>query len=218
MIVFGLGDSNYEHFNKFSIDFERKARELKANILIPTELTDASKNRTIEDFLVWSQRSIPVIKRSVVPLSASEYKKYKHTLETVNFQLSIVRNNKKSSCDNVSFWTTKYKACQKAKVVSIKEIRQVETLTDKTLLVQLKFEDSNQSFKLADNFAFYPKNSIAQINKTLSHFQVDAQSRIAFGKQTTKKQFPFPDNVKVKTLLKNYLDLHGPVTYYNKQS
>lgn len=221
MIVFGLGDSNYEHFNKFATDFERTIKGLKADLLMATEFTDASKNRTIEDFLLWSQRALSAIKKSVSLLSPSDYSKYKHTLETANFRVSLVRNSKKSSCDNVSFWTMKYKACQKARVVSVKEIRQVETLADKTLLVQFEFEDKNQSFNLADNFAFYPKNSSAQVDKTLAFFRVDRQSRVAFEKRShasDKKPFPFPDNVKVETLLKNYLDLHGPVTFANQQN
>ena len=170
--------------------------------------------------MVWSQKVIPVLGQTLPVLTGRHRQNFLNSCENKAYKIEIAASGRQINPKHDSYRTKNYQTGLTGRIVSVKDIRKTESAIEKTLLIQVDLDESAGSFSLADNIAFFPKNSKSKVHRVVKYFEVDPNSYVNVSCQDTKEAevvAPFPSAVKIKSLLRSHLDLHAPVTFANQQ-
>lgn len=171
--------------------------------------------------MVWAQKTLPLLNWQLPVLVGRQRHQFLKTCESKAFSVAIGSSPIPLNSKHESFRSKNYKSAFGGRIVSVKDIRKIDSPIEKTLLVQIELDDPAATFSLADNMAFFPKNTKPRVQKVVRYFELDPHSFVNLVCQENKEAeivTPFPSGLRVKELLRNHLDLHAPVTFAHQKS
>lgn len=188
--------------------------------VVDLDSTDASHGKTLEDFVVWTNKMIPQILNLIPVLTGSEHFEFVKQIENQKYKIQINKSKGQSKDYPESFRTNAYKIAFKGKLTSIKELRKTPDETEKTFLVNIRLEQNSSPFNLVDNIGIFPQNSENNVEKTIDHFQLNGNHYVSFKTEKNQEKivFPFPDNLRIEKILRNHIDLHSMATFLKKKN
>lgn len=220
-VVYGLGDITYTYYGKFSVDFDAALEKRKATRLKNQVIGSNDKNNIADHFAdykegFWSSIIQHVPMKDYDPNEKDDdfdqdenLPKYKFITEATTDIFEEVGN-----LDQYEIHTRMVLQASKAKVIEMKDLRQRNTETGRTIHIEMKLPDG-VSYDTAANLILYPENSEENVNKVLKEIlELDGNQKF---KLTVNKRFarssnikrPFPDGITVKEYLQRWIDLQG---------
>ena len=230
--VFGLGNKQYDHYNKMGIDVDKYLSSLGANRI--SELGLGDDNGTLEDdFEQWKQRFIATIMVKYHPNAESlGFTQEKLTAlcgssaSSVETEVTIPAKIKsdftieflsKSSSNKVTpnlnpkamnTSTRHFFTAPSAPLLVNKELRKQNGKNNQdsgsTRHIELSLVGTGLDYTTADNLAILPENSVEQLAKVL-HYDLDGVFTLTHADKDWKECFPTP--CTVRDLLTKYLDI-----------
>lgn len=110
---------------------------------------------------------------------------------------------------------SKYVAAKKAKVVEIKELRQMPTEDLSTLQIELQLPPG-ETYQTAENMVVFPVNTPKAVEKMLAYLQKTGSERVSLNPKMSpeehkKAALSFPPNKSLRSILKKFIDIKAPV-------
>jgi NADPH-ferrihemoprotein reductase len=215
--VFGLGNSQYENFNKMGREFNEKLSELGAERVF--DYGEGDDDATLEDdFENWKGLVMPALAKryrpsSSIPVVMSETISERCHL-TYEVEKCVPVSHPKAPSSNLISTTSKYFfSCHPVIVTKNKEMR---TPADGGHTVHMEFDLTNTSVKYytADNLAVIPDNSEAAVNQfatTCGGFDLSQFISIVRAPEADEEaipfKHPFPNPCSLRDVFTLYLDI-----------
>ncbi|CAD8213564.1 unnamed protein product [Paramecium pentaurelia] len=200
--VFGLGNRQYEHYNKIG----RLTNNLleKQNAIRFYKYGEGDANSTLEDdFIDWKKDLWNVLKELIHPTpQSSTFKLVKSNKEEINFDQTLQ--------GQFQYQTKQFLKAKYCQVVSITQLRQNQQ--DGSTL-QIIFDTGREGieYKTAMNLGVYPENNDEQILEIANYLGENLKTiyTLELLEETNKAKLPFPSPLSVKKILKHFLDFNG---------
>ncbi|CAD8177566.1 unnamed protein product [Paramecium pentaurelia] len=200
--VFGLGNRQYEHYNKIG-KLTNNLLE-KQNAIRCYKYGEGDANSTLEDdFIDWKKDLWNVLKGLIHPTpQGSTFKLVKSNKEEINFD--------QTPQGQFDFQTKQFLKAKYCQVVSITQLRQNQQ--DGSTL-QIIFDTGREGieYKTAMNLGVYPENNDEQILEIANYLGENLNTIYTLEQleETKKAKMPFPSPLSVKKILKHFLDFNG---------
>ncbi|CAD8077780.1 unnamed protein product [Paramecium primaurelia] len=200
--VFGLGNRQYEHYNKIG-KLTNNLLE-KQNAIRCYKYGEGDANSTLEDdFIDWKKDLWNVLKELIHPTpQGSTFKLVKSNKEEINFDQTLQ--------GQFDFQTKQFLKAKYCQVVSITQLRQNQQ--DGSTL-QIIFDTGREGieYKTAMNLGVYPENNDEQILEIANYLGENLNTIYTLEQleETNKAKMPFPSPLSVKKILKHFLDFNG---------
>jgi NADPH-ferrihemoprotein reductase len=211
---FGLGNSNYNAYNRVINVVAEAFDRLGAQSLLPVGKADDSRGSTAEDFLSWQEALFGVLTTSL------HYREqdfgYQPTLSTVyDESMDIIdlhhgepiepRQGKKGDLERSKIY-----------LLPLKESRELFSNSKRSCL-HLEFDLSQYpqlKYKTGDHLAVWPQNPEEEVERLLDVLGAQSQRHlplsISIAEPGTELKFPTPTTLNA--LFKHYLDICGPIS------
>ncbi|KAH6662720.1 putative NADPH-cytochrome P450 reductase [Halenospora varia] len=211
---FGLGNSNYNAYNRV-IDVVAEAFDkLGAQSLLSVGKADDLRGSTVEDFLSWQDALFGAL-TTILHYRQQDFG-YQPTLSTVyDESMDIIdlhlgepiepRQGKKGDPER-----------SKIHLLPLKESRELFSNSERSCL-HLEFDLSHHAqlkYKTGDHLAVWPQNPEEAVERLLDVLGVQSQRNlplsISIAEPGTELKFPTPTTLNA--LFKHYLDICGPIS------
>jgi NADPH-ferrihemoprotein reductase len=220
--VFGLGNSQYENFNKMGRDFNELLSRLGGNRVY--DYGEGDDDATLEDdFENWKSLVMPSLAKryrpsSSIPIPVNETISERcHLTYQVEVTSSSSFQTKTSLSSNLISTTSKYFfSCHPVMITKNQEMR---TPADGGHTVHMEFDLTNTSVKYytADNLAVIPDNSINAVKEfasTCGGYDLNQFISIVPAPQPADEEaipfkHPFPNPCSLKDVFTLYLDIES---------
>ncbi|CAD8086385.1 unnamed protein product [Paramecium sonneborni] len=237
--VFGLGNRQYEHYNKIG----KLTNELleKQKAVRCYKYGEGDANSTLEDDFIdwkkdlWNELKIslkdlkkqkPESKENSESESESETEKQKpedddnkkrnniNSISGSSFRLVVNDNNQEINFDQAQgqfdFQTKQFLKAKYCQVISINQLRQ-NVQDGSTLHIILDTGREGIEYKTAMNLGVYPENDDQQILDIANYLQenLDTIYNLELLQQNNKAKLPFPSPLSVRKILKYFVDFNG---------
>jgi NADPH-ferrihemoprotein reductase len=215
--VFGLGNSQYENYNKMGRDFNEKLALLGAERVF--DYGEGDDDATLEDdFENWKGIVMPALAKryrpsSSIPIALDDAISEKVHL-TYDVRTSKPVSSPKIPSSNLISTTSKYFfSCHPVTVTKNKEMR---TPADGGHTVHMEFDLTNTGVKYftADNLAVVPNNNETVVNQfasTCGGFDLDQYISIVPAAEAKEESIPFkhpfPNPCSLRDVFTLYLDI-----------
>lgn len=109
----------------------------------------------------------------------------------------------------------KFAAAKKAKVIEIKEMRQVSTDDLSTLQIQLQLP-AGETYETAQNMVIFPRNTQNMVDKMLVYLEKSGAELVCLNPKVTPEELKktvlsFPANTPLRSILAKFIDIKAPV-------
>eukprot|EP00924_Labyrinthula_sp_SR-Ha-C_P008970 augustus_masked-scaffold_2-processed-gene-8.42-mRNA-1 protein AED:0.07 eAED:0.08 QI:0/-1/0/1/-1/1/1/0/626 len=205
--VFGLGNKEYENYNKCGKVCKKYMEKNKASLVIPYCEGDDSED--IEPDFIKYQNYVKKyfiktygLNRTMNTNETNENKpKSKHKL-IFTHKPSVEEVDQK----NIPLSTRHFFEYSKAILETRQELRQNKVLTDKEPGSTLHLTFSGQKYKTAENFGILPENSPELVNETLERLQLTSVA----DEHISNKEgiYPLPLGCSLRDVFTKYISLH----------
>eukprot|EP01038_Epipyxis_sp_PR26KG_P006475 gene6475-8907_t len=230
--VFGLGNSQYEHFNRTGRTTNEFLEKLGANRIF--EYAEGDDDVALdEDFEKWKSRVIPALYTQFNPnaSSSASAKVEPYPKVELTFQIKALQSNKESvvrtafkvgkapsksvTNSKISASTKHFFTAPSARVLVNRELRNgpIEQVGS-TRHIEIDLKGTGLSYETADNLAVLPENLphvVADLAR-LQGYELDELVELAppddNGNSSDFKQL-FPTPCSVKEILQYFFDLQG---------
>jgi len=220
--VFGLGNKQYEHFNRMGKHANELLEKLGGSRVFELGLGDDDASLE-EDFENWKGKLWPSLLSQFHPEGTrarafsdddvGDKKKVtlQYTLDIINKNASVtaIRTNQMSSS------TKHFFTAAKAKVAVNRELCQASKL-DKEMIstkhIEIELAGTEITYETADNLAILPLNdekSVSALCKALGYNPDDYIMIKPTAENSTNFKYSFPCPCTVRDALTQYFDIHG---------
>ena len=220
--VFGLGNRQYEHFNRMGKTTNASLERLGATRVVAYGEGDDDGNLE-EDFENWKKAMWPVLTEKYLPLSAGfdvNVGDVSSQKPTLSFHVTPLDEDalKKAKADPVR--TNQIAASTKyffnsalAQVQVNKELRNVKgnggQEVGSTRHIEIDLRGTDLLYDTADNLAVLPVNDDASVNMLCKLMGYNADEYFTIVPLKKDFKYPFPLPCTVKEVLTSYFDIHG---------
>jgi len=223
--VFGLGNTQYEHYNRMGKLTDKHIETLGGERVF--ELGEGDDDGTLEDdFEAWVERLWPKLVKTFHPdpekilgararsVSIGGHTTKKVTLQFKSEVVSASQGKLTPPPSQINSSTKHFFTSPSVTVQTNKELRNVKKGSDigSTRHVELDLTGSKLSYVTADNLGILPENDDELVNALAASqgFNLDATIVIAASPgATTPFKHMFPTPCTVRDVLTKYLDIHG---------
>ena len=216
-LAFALGDLTYKHYCGFGKNVNKKLTELGATSIHELGTGSNDQNKVESFFLKWKegiwgdvQANVPenrTFGKSVIVSKTSGEKpgsKYIVSVERgEETPLNAITN-----IENYDVTSTKYLKAFSATILDIKELRQVASEIESTLLLELKLPEG-KSYKTAGNVLLFPENSPDAVKKALECVGLRDEELLVIKPGQTNPKMPCPERITVGNFFRSFVDLQG---------
>lgn len=230
--IFGLGSTKYEYYNQMAKKIDKVFSKRNLTRVCDVGLGDDSKDIQ-KDFAEWrrlfwleSYKSFSAKKDEIKALSEKlnlqslyeknepEFYVFSAKQQQTNADIyaekatSYVIAVSNGDCD---YGLKRFNEAIDCEIQEIKELRK-ETVNGSTLLIRYKSE--TLKYRVGDNIGVYPVNSENCVAEVISKLNFDANEKFEVKKiksEVLKKKIDFPNNMTVKEILINYVDLSAQI-------
>lgn len=217
--VFGLGNSQYEHFNRMGKTTDAEVERLGATRVVDYSQGDDDGNLE-EDFDNWKSTMWPVLTDRYLPLTA-DMPGVEAGPGKVNLVFNVtpldddglkkarsnpVRTNQQASSTKYFFNTAI------ANVAVNKELRNVKGQGDavgSTRHMEIDLAGTDLQYDTADNLAILPVNSDTAVDALCKAMGYNPAENFTIDPMAKDFKYPFPVPCTVKEALQKYFDIHG---------
>jgi len=204
--VFGLGNKEYQYFNKIGLDVDRYLFNLGGQRLCDVGLGDSQVNID-KDFEIWERtllKSLNIHTTDVTPKEFEYRAKFHHEcdiIENPKFDLKMV-----SKLNRIFF------EAREVDVVVHRELRKRTSDDTSTSHIEVDLGSAGLTYNTGDTMNVLPENSTEIVEKVcrLLDYDLDAQFSLISESNETKRLFPNP--CTIQRALSRYIDLHGRVS------
>lgn len=218
--VFGLGNSQYEHFNRMGKTTDASLEKLGATRVVAYNQGDDDGNLE-EDFDNWKCAMWPVLTDRYLPLTADMPGADDVGDGRVNLVFSVVplnddglkraraspvRTNQQASSTKYFFNTAI------ANVAVNRELRNVKEggeAVGSTRHLEIDLAGTDLRYDTADNLAVIPINSDAAVDALCKAMGYNPLENFTIEPLDKDFKYPFPVPCTIKEALQNYFDIHG---------
>lgn len=218
--VFGLGNSQYENFNKMGREFNQKLADLGAERVF--DYGEGDDDATLEDdFENWKVKAIPALTKryrpsSSIPPNVDDTSDSAKAPLTYEVEKCNPVNHPKELPQSLISTTSKY--FFSSHYVTVTKNREMRTPADGGHTVHMEFDltDSNVKYFTADNLAVIPDNlesSVHQFSQTCGGFDLDQYVSIIpvslpeGDEEVIPFKHPFPNPCSLREIFTLYLDI-----------
>lgn len=212
--AFGLGNSNYNAFNR-AIDIVTKSLDgFGARALLPVGKADDAKGSTVEDFLAWQDELFGMLKTTL------GYRE-----QNVGYQptLSAVYNDSVNPADIHRGIPVDPRERKKARggrlkvyALPLTEGRELFSGSERSCL-HLEFDLSQHArlkYKTGDHLAVWPQNPVQEVNRLLHMLGLQSQRSVPVSIAITEPgiELKYPTPTTLDALFGYYMDICGPMS------
>ena len=212
--AFGLGNSNYKHYNRVLTVVAEKLDVLGATqLLLPARADDALRS-TEEDFVAWKSDLFGMFKgRLQLEEKPAEYQPMfevveDYSLEPINLHTGEPvhpRDNPKAAASSSLI-----------KSLPIKETRELYTSGDRNCIhMELDINEHAQLvYKTGDHLAVWPKNTDGEVELLLNALSMQARQHVPVLLRSldADTRIKVPSPTTISTLFRHYLEIGGPIS------
>ena len=219
--VFGLGNSQYEHFNAMGRLVDARLEALGAERM--RERGEGDDDGTLEeDFDAWRATLWGDVCADQLGVEIGDEDADGRPVERVDFDLkAVLLSGRRAVADGR--WTPAKEqmsragkahfAAREARCVVARELRPSTRDGGSTLHVEIELgEEESPAYQTADNLAILPENSRVQVESVARTLGLDLEATFKLvpkpGRPGAKHIFPTP--CTVREALTRYVDLNGP--------
>ncbi|KAL4472596.1 hypothetical protein ABPG74_018545 [Tetrahymena malaccensis] len=220
--VFGLGNTQYEHYNAMGRQTNQHFERLGAKRVY--KYGEGDDNSSLEDdFNEWKENLWTELKKIITPIdlskqndqnAASHHNKKKSgtAFKLVPTEAAEINfDNAKNDGKKYEFLTDGYIHGTVANVKSIKELRQNNN-DGSTLHMEIDLKNTNLKYKTAMNIEIFAENDPALVEKVGAHLNLDLNQRVELvvdEEFIEKFKYPFPSPISVRSILSKFCDFQG---------
>lgn len=218
--AFGLGNSNYKHYNRV-VDIVTAALDrLGAQSLMPVGKADDAEGGTREDFLAWKDELFQMLVEKL-GFEAKAQASYTpallvqedESLQQVDLHRGepedIINSNNRQSAANYS----------PVKCLTVTSARQLFNSSDRHCLhIELDLTDHPQlTYKTGDHLAIWPSNPDGEVDRLLDVLGLSQRRNVpihikSLGRAATTTRLPIPTLTTVEAVFRYYLEICAPVS------
>ena len=213
-VSFGLGNSNYKHYNQVVDVVTSKLDQLGATSLLPVYRADDAERSTEEDFFSWKEEVFRMLRDDLK--YAEQEPKYEPALSVVEDpSLDLIdlhvgepthsRDNPKAA-----------QACSPIKPLTIKDSREIfHSKTRNCIHMELDLADQRDLiYKTGDHLAVWPTNPDAEVEQLLHAIGYQTRKDVPLLLQAldkdTRMKVPSPTTAAVT--FRSYLEICAPIS------
>eukprot|EP00941_MAST-03F_sp_MAST-3F-sp1_P005151 g5151.t1 len=215
--VFGLGNTQYEYYNKMGKDVNRLLSLLGASHLYPYGEGD-DDNALEEDFDEWKADLWRTMCENELGIELNDDEE---VVEKQVFDFKVINFGKNGTSetswspplDQLSRSAKSYFSGVECPVTVSRELRPSTRDGGSTLHMEIGISDTNLSYFTADNLAVLPENNDTQVESVAScfGFELDDWFKLVPRERGMKGlKWIFPTPCTVRTALQRYCDLNAP--------
>lgn len=215
-VVFGLGNSTYEHFNSVGKTLDSTLEKLGATRVGPYGQGDDGLGTMEEDYLAWKDDMFPVLKAAK---NLTEHEAvYEPSIEIIDITELTHENEEvylgevnKAHLDKSPVAPYNATNPHLARVVEARELFQSESRN----CVHLELEvDPEVKYTTGDHLAFWPQNSNQEVERFLTILSLADKSHDVIDVKTLDPtaKVPFPVPTTYDTVVRYYLEINGAVS------
>jgi len=229
--VFGLGNTQYEHYNSMGKLVNSRLTELGGELIHPYGEGDDDKDLE-EDFGEWRQGLVDAFRLAAgLEMEAGNGSAHNPQEMKSNFDFNAVfvpqpQNEShrkhggrvagsKDSFHEADLSSRHFFQSVKSKIVDHRELRQ-KTLENgglgSTVHVEFDLEGTGLSYRTADNLTVCPANDAKQVRETVRYLRLDAKQWFVLESNTAGTKPLFPTPCTIETALTYFTDLNGAPT------
>lgn len=220
--VFGLGNRQYEHFNRMGKTTNASLERLGATRVVAYAEGDDDGNLE-EDFENWKTSMWPVLTEKYLPLTADMDTRVEdmssqkptlsfHTVPLDDDALKKARANPVRT-NQVAASTKYFFNSAMAQVQVNRELRNVNGNKGQeigsTRHIEIDLRGTDVQYDTADNLAVLPVNDDSSVNTLCKMMGYDAGEHFTVDPLKKDFKYPFPLPCTVKQVLSSYYDIHG---------
>ena len=226
--VFGLGNTQYEHYNSMGKKVDRRLEQLGADRLVKLGLGDDDQPNMDEQFEEWRIEAWPQIRAKM--LTGADAERVQQSLSSspdtaqipdLDFDLVWVRGTEPKNTpppSEVDFSSKQYFRAVSAPVVDVRELRPGASAgAGSTVHVDIDIGAANLSYGTADNLAVCPINEPSVVDRAmeLCGMPVEDDRHFVLRRRdgdAAKPQCIFPTPCTPRDALAKYCDLTSTVS------
>jgi NADPH-ferrihemoprotein reductase len=212
--AFGLGNSNYKHYNQVIAVVTEKLNTLGATQVLPTARADDALQSTEEDFVTWRTDLFSMFKeRLQLEEKEAEYQPTfevieDHSLEPIDLYLDEPlhpRTNPRAAASSSPI-----------RSLLIKETRELHTSGDRNC-VHMELDISEHPelvYKTGDHLAVWPTNADSEVDILLDALNLQARrdTPVLMRQLDTSSRLKVPSPTTITALFRTYLEIGAPVS------
>lgn len=208
----GLGNSNYEHYNRVVDVVDKCLQNAGATRLAAVGRADDAAGKTEEHFCGWKEDFFDHLLNEVgIEEKASEFSPgvevvYDASLEPINLHLGepVHRNATAGSCTA-------------ARMLAIQHARELYSEQDRSCL-HIEFDLSKHGevvYKTGDHLAVWPCNPDEEVRRLIGLLGLQKQKDVPISVNAIDKsmKLPFPSPTTLSALFSHYLEICAPVPF-----
>lgn len=214
-MIFGLGNSTYEHFNLMSRSTDACLQQLGATKVGARGEGDDGKGTLEEDFMSWKDDSWPLLaeKMGLEKMEAGYTPSYSLTeLSHMDSTASAVfrgePNDKHLAGSIEGPFSSRHPF-----IAPVLESRELYDSTDRSC-VHIEVDISDQTFETGDHIAVWPSNPNSSVNNFLTILGLLEKScqAVDISALDGASKVPFPSPTTYDTIARYQLEICGPVS------
>ncbi|KAG4305544.1 hypothetical protein PORY_001100 [Pneumocystis oryctolagi] len=215
-IIFGLGNSTYEHYNHMARTLDILLIKLGANKISKRGEGDDGNNTMEEDFLAWKDKMWADVAKKM-------NLKEKEVLYIPEFE--IIENLELSSISDTVFLgelnrkhlkkITKPFNSHNPFIAPIIKSRELFFSKERNCLhIEFDIEGSDMKYQTGDHLAIWPSNPNQEVDRLLATLDlIHKRDTVVFIKNTdTTAKIPVPQPSTYDSIIRYYLEICGPVS------
>jgi NADPH-ferrihemoprotein reductase len=229
--VFGLGNRQYEHYNKMGKETDKLLEKLGASRIFDYGEGDDDGSLE-EDFEEWKNRFWPSILKQFHPhYNNNDVSDDSNAIKKVDLQFQLEFLDKMASArivanpvnpvtlaSKANNSTRHYFTAVPATIEVNRELRSVANIPGKseedigsTRHIELGISKVGIKYNTADNCAILPNNSTQSVEKLAAQLGYDLNQcfQLTGIDESESLKLPFPTPCSVREVLTNYIDIHG---------
>ena len=206
--IYGIGDSNYRHYNRTAKNLESYLESLGAKAILPLRLGD-TQNSLEDDFEGWKFRLWEVLCNVYCVVPPKNFEEVKLPSFSVELQYEAAVAVRPFPAIPRSLAATRTQPCY----ASVRTIRRlIATPRRNTRHIELHVQDSNLLYQAGDHIGILPRNSSGIVEAYAERLNLTSRDLGApiLLRPLGRKCVPsFPSQVSLRDILTWHIDLCG---------
>lgn len=216
--AFGLGNSNYKHYNRVVDVVTAALDRLGAHSLMPVGKADDAEGATREDFLAWKDELFQMLteKLGFEVQPQTGYTPALEVQEDESLQPVDLHRGEPVDIVNSNSSNRHSAAFSPVKSLTVTSIRQLFHTSDRHCLhIELDLSDHPQlTYKTGDHLAIWPGNPDSEVDRLLDVLGLTQRRQVPIHikPRNTTTRLPIPTPTTVEAVLRYYLEICAPVS------
>jgi len=217
---FALGDLTYKHYCGFGKNINRKLTELGATSIHEFGTGSNDQNKIETFFLKWKEGIWNDVLANVPANPNFGQGSPTHGLRDASsksdakFIVTVEDRQTETPLDSITNYDaydvncSKYLKAFNAKVIQVRELRQLPKETESTLHMEIELPSGKQ-YKTACNIVIFPENNPTNVQKALDCVGLKDGQVIRVQPGPSKPKLPCPEYITVGNFFRSFVDLQG---------